>query len=119
MTSLKGLISTPPLKWENVDSYIDGKVYKKGSQPKVDEYTIRWNTVVDVCTDTARDTYTGPYPHYLYPESVVMVRNNRLIYIDIAQVVTEDINQNLMINFFEKDTPTGMIVYLTPYTGKR
>ena len=36
-----------------------------------------------------------------------MVRrsNDRLIYVDIAQVVTEDINQNLMINMFEKTHP--------------
>ena len=68
MISLHGLISTP-LKWEKVDSHIDGKVYKDGAQPKGEEYSIRLNNAVEVCADTVRDTYTGPYPHYLYPRA--------------------------------------------------
>ena len=46
MMRILKLMSTP-LKWEKVDSHIEGKVYKEEVEPNGDEYSIRLNTGVD------------------------------------------------------------------------
>lgn len=58
MDSLQALIHTP-LKWEKVDSHIAGKVYKEGTLPKGDQYSIRLNTVVDEWEGVARKSNVG------------------------------------------------------------
>ena len=73
MMNIQKLISIP-LKWEKVDSHIEGKVFKEGVEPKGDEYSIRLNTVVDEWAGKAREAHRGQYPQYLYPDGVVMVK---------------------------------------------
>ena len=53
MDSLQELIHTP-LRWEKVDSHIEGRVYKEGTSPKGDQYSIRLNGVVDEWAGLAR-----------------------------------------------------------------
>lgn len=100
MMSILELISIP-LKWEQVDSHIECKVYKEGAQPNGDEYYIMLNKVVDGWAGTARAIHMRHYPHYLYIEGFVTVRrsNDMLIYGDLDKVVTDDINRNLMSKY--------------------
>ena len=100
MMNIQKLISIP-LKWEKVDSHIEGKVFKEGVEPKGDEYSIRLNTVVDEWAGKARTSQSGQYPQYLYPDGVVMVKtgNGRIINRNIGKTVTDYINQGPMIKF--------------------
>lgn len=89
---------TIPLKGGKVDSHIKGKAFKEGIEPKGNKYS-RLNTVVDEWVGSARTAHKGQYPQQLYPDGVVMVKKGDgcFIYGNIANVVTWDINQNLMI----------------------
>ena len=100
MVGLIELIQTP-IQWEKVDSHIEGKIFKEGTQPKGDKYSIRLNTVVDGWAGIAREQYAGSYPQYLYPESGVMVQCASKVLINgkVGGVVTDDINKDKMFKY--------------------
>ena len=106
LMSIQKLIHIP-LKWEKVDSHIEGKVFKEVVEPKGDEYSIRLNTVADEWAGNARKAHTGIYPQFLYPEGVVMVEkgDGTLINGDIGKVMTESITRDPMIKFLMGKNP--------------
>ena len=100
MDSLQALIHTP-LKWEKVDSHIEGEVYKEGTSPKGDQYSIHLNMVVDKWAGVARKSNVGGCKQYFYPDSGVMVQlpDKGYIYGDICKWATEKINHHAMIKY--------------------
>ena len=106
MMSIQRLISIP-LKWEKVDSHIEGKVYKEGVEPNGDEFSIRLNTVADDWAGKARTSHSGQYPQYFYPDGVVMVEmgDGTLINGDIGNVITDYITRDPMIKFLMGKNP--------------
>ena len=43
-----------PIRWNKLDSHIEGKVYTEGVKPARDEFSIRLNIVMDQWTEDAR-----------------------------------------------------------------
>ena len=100
MDSLQASIHTP-LKWEKVDSHIEGKVYKEGTSPKGDQCSIRLNMVVDEWAGVGRKSNVGGCKYYFYPKSGLMVQlpDKGYIHGDICKWTTEKINKHAMIKY--------------------
>ena len=97
---------TIPLRWEKVDSHIEGRVYKEGQQPHGDELSIRLNTVMDKWAEQARETVARVdrntrNPQVWYEESQVMVnlKDGGIIYEDIEKRATFFINKGKIVEY--------------------
>ena len=95
-----------PLRWEKVDSHIEGRVYKEGQKPHGDEYSIRLNTVMDTWAENIRESVKGASknsrnPQVWYKESQIMValKDNEMIYGDIEKRTTFHINKEKMVEY--------------------
>ena len=97
---------TIPLRWEKVDSHIEGMLYKEGQQPHGDELSIRLNTVMVKWAEHARETVARIYtntrnPQVCYEESQVTVnlKYGGMIYGDIEKRPTFFINKDKMVEY--------------------